>query len=54
MKQPCLKKGEHELKVPLFKGDLGGSRTMQLHIKLGSAQISPNIRSRKFNKFSTS
>ncbi len=29
-----LKKGEHEFKVPLFKGDLGGSKSLQLHIKL--------------------
>ncbi|QLE46996.1 hypothetical protein FD724_01780 [Nostoc sp. C057] len=29
-----LKKGGTGIKVPLFKGDLGGSRYVQLHIKL--------------------
>jgi hypothetical protein len=29
-----LKKGGKRVKVPLFKGDLGGSRSVQLNIKL--------------------
>jgi hypothetical protein len=40
MKQPCLNKGgtgKTSIKVPLFKGDLGGSRYVQLHIKLVSS-----------------
>ncbi|BAZ68485.1 hypothetical protein NIES4106_32490 [Fischerella sp. NIES-4106] len=34
MKQPCLKKGGTRIKVPLKKGDLGGSEDLCVHRSL--------------------
>ena len=33
MKTPCLQRGAKFLKVPLFKGDLGGSAGVRSHTK---------------------
>ncbi len=36
---PPIEGGDRGVKVPLLKGDLGGSRYMQLHIKLVSDRL---------------
>jgi hypothetical protein len=43
--------GKTSIKVPLFKGDLGGSRYVQLHIKLVLVlSVIENLKTPKFHQ----